>query len=231
MVMGFTINPRAEGASPELIRRAAGVSPATIGHLLDSGFLDPAIKPLFSGVKVAGPAFTVRIAAQDSTAVHKAMGLVQPGDVVVIDRLGDTRHACVGEVVALAAKTRGVAAIVIDGVATDAAEIRELGIPVFSRGLSPLTTKLLGLSGEINVPVQVGGVVVRPGDLVVADDNGVLVLDPALAPDAIAHAEESERLEVELKRRVVAGEPLPQITGADKLMEANIPSVINRSRK
>lgn len=229
--MAFVIHPRAAGIPEDLLRRASAVSPATIGHLTAFGFMDPAIKPLHPGARVAGPAFTVRIPADDSTAVHKAMGLVEPGDVVVIDRSGDTRHACVGDVVALAARTRGVAAIVIDGVATDAADIQRIGLPVFARGISALTTKLLGLHGEINLPVHAGGVTVRPGDLILADDNGVLVLDPASAGALVAQAEEAERREVELKRRLLAGELLPALTGADKLIAADVSATIHGLRR
>lgn len=233
MIGGFLaleIHSRGGTLPADLLAGFGSIAPATIGHFLDSGFMDPEIRPLFPGVKVVGPAFTVRIAANDSTLVHKAMGLVQPGDVVVIDRMGDTRHACVGEVVSLAAKLSGVAGIIIDGPATDVAEIREMGMPVFARGLSVLTTRLLGMGGAINAIVQCGGVSVRPGDLIIADDNGVLVLDPERAPAILRLAQQSEEHEVPLKERLRAGEKLPDLTGVDRLIEGDIPGMLKRMR-
>lgn len=214
----------------ELAHQAGQVSPATIGHFIHSGFMSPDIKPLFRNVKVCGPAFTVRTPANDSTLVHKSIDLVEPGDIIVIDRMGDKVHACVGEVVALAAKEKGVAAIVIDGPATDSCEITEMGIPVFSTGLSVVTTKLLGLAGEINGTIQCGGAVVNPGDLVFADDNGVLVMNPQEAPYLIEKARISEEREVGTKERIAAGESLADITGADALLDGQVAKMILKQR-
>jgi 4-hydroxy-4-methyl-2-oxoglutarate aldolase len=116
------------------------VSYPTIGHFLEDGFLDPAIQSLLGGVKVAGPAVTVRIIGNDAIAMNRALLELYPGAVLVVDMDGDRRHAPVGAVTAAAAKARGAAGIVVDGVATDLLELRRTGLPVFARGTSCLTT-------------------------------------------------------------------------------------------
>src|SRR5699024_7927279 len=127
--------------SNEMKERCEKVEPATIGHYLHFGFMEPRIKSVLQDVKVVGQAFTVKTTSNDSTMVHKAVSLAEEGDVLIIDRAGDVKHACVGEMVVYAAKARKLAGIIIDGPSTDVQAIRELGIPVFSTGLSPITTK------------------------------------------------------------------------------------------
>ena len=119
----------------------AAVSYPTIGHFLEDGFLDPAIRSLLDGVKVAGPAVTVRIADNDAFAMNRALLALYPGAVLVVDMSGDHRHAPVGAVTAAAATAQGAAGVVVDGVATDILELRATGLPVFARGTSCLTTK------------------------------------------------------------------------------------------
>jgi len=101
---------------------------------------------------------------------------LRPGDIVVVDRMGDQRHACWGGGVTIAAKAAGALAGVVDGPCTDLSEIQESDFPVWSRGISPITTRLYNLGGGLNIPVSCGGVPVLPGDVVLADESGVLVL-------------------------------------------------------
>lgn len=210
----------------ELKRRFEQVDPATIGHFLHYGFMEPRIKSVLKNVKVVGPAFTVKTAANDSTMVHRAVSLAEEGDVLVIDRSGDVTHACVGEIVAYAAKARKLAGIIIDGPCTDIQALREIGIPIFCTGLSTLTTKLLGQNGEINTVIQCGGVTVHPGDLILADDNGVLVLGHDLNYEEIlAKAEESEEREPKIKKLLDEGVPLSSISRANELIEKYFSSV------
>lgn len=205
----------------DLKRRFEVVEPATIGHNLHYGFMDPSVKSMLQNVKVVGTAFTVRTSVNDSTMVHKAVSMAGEGDVIVIDRTGDVKHACVGEMVAYAANVRKVAGIIIDGPCTDIQAIREIGIPVFATGLSPITTKLYGQSGEINTVIQCGGVTVKPGDLIVADDNGVLVMGQEVDyEDVLAKAEESEAREPHTKKRLDSGELLADITKAGSLVDS-----------
>lgn len=176
--------------------KLAAVSHPTLGHLLEDGFADSGIRAMVPGVKVVGRAVTLRVVDADAIAVNRALAELVAGDVLVIDMAGDVVHAPVGAVTACAAACAGAFAIVVDGVVTDIVELRALGLPVFARGTTALTTKRRGGTGStLGVPVRCGGARVNPGDLVLADDNGVLfasadvlagVVDAALASD---HAE------------------------------------------
>lgn len=151
----FIINPMPQQIAPELVAELEKCEVATIGHVLHSGFVDREIRAVVPGKRVAGTAVTLRIPHADSTLLHYLTALVRPGDVVVIERCGDTRHACWGGVITNAMKLAGVAAGVIDGPATDFSEIARVDMPMWCRGPSPITAKLLGLEGAINVPVNV----------------------------------------------------------------------------
>jgi 4-hydroxy-4-methyl-2-oxoglutarate aldolase len=173
------VNPRVDSTvSAHLLAQLGKIPPATIGHVLDREFMDPGLRPIGTRFSFVGPAVTVRCFAMDSAIVHCAVDCAQPGDVVIVDRLGDLRYACWGGGVALAAHVKGIVGAVVDGMLTDRVEIEDMGFPVFGRGLSPVTTRAPGLTGELNVPVRCGGVIVNPGDIILADDDGILVLAP-----------------------------------------------------
>ncbi|MEM6740790.1 MAG: hypothetical protein AAF646_11780 [Pseudomonadota bacterium] len=106
------------------------------------------------------------------------MGLARPGDILVIDRLGDTRFACLGDGVAAAAKLPGVRGAIIYGPCTDGEALAELGFPVWCRGLSPMTPRMAGLGGRAHVAVSVGGVAVLAGDSLLADAGGAYAVHP-----------------------------------------------------
>ena len=198
--------------SAGLAEGLAAVSYPTIGHFLEDGFVDPAIRSLLDGVKVAGPAVTVRIAENDAYAMNRALLELYPGAVLVVDMSGDHRHAPVGAVTAAAATAQGAAGVVVDGVATDILELRATGLPVFARGTSCLTTKRVRSAGSaVNVPVQCGGVQVNSGDWVLGDDNGVIVLSPAAAAEVVGKALASDAAEPALLARIAAGEPLESV--------------------
>jgi 4-hydroxy-4-methyl-2-oxoglutarate aldolase len=204
-----------------LVEKLERVEVATIGHVLHAGFVDPAIHAVIPTKRVAGTAVTIRIPHADSTLLHYLTAMVRPGDVVLIDRVGDRRHACWGGLITNAMKLAGAKAGVIDGVATDFSEIRRVDMPLWCRGPSPITTKLLGLDGAINVPISVGGQIVRPGDAVLCDESGVVVLDPADA-DAIAdRALAMQAEELVMLERMRAGEKLPDISGATTQVDAH----------
>jgi len=224
------INPRVNALPPNLLEAFLHVDPATIGHFIHFGFIDNEIKPLWRPVKIAGPAFTVRTPAMDTTMLHRCYEMLQPGDVLVIDRSGDRKHAGFGGVTAYAATIRKVAGVVIDGLATDIREIEEYRLPVYARGLTALTAKMYGTGGDINVPISVGGVVVRPGDLVVGDDNGVLVLPPDEAPALLKMAQEAEAREKVTKEKLASGISLTDLTGTKHLLEADVPGLVRKIR-
>ena len=208
--------PQIDAAMLDLLRKA---EPATIGHFLHTGFMEPAIRGLFPDVRIAGTAVTVRAPGADGVMVHHAVAKARPGDVLVIDRCGDLRHACVGGAVAYAARKAGIAGIVVDGFVTDIGELRAYGVPVWARGLSPVTTKILGLGGAFCVPVSCGGVAVRPGDAVFADENGVLILDPADIAWSATRAIGMQQEEKKTLARIDAGESYADILGSSALIE------------
>jgi regulator of RNase E activity RraA len=214
----FVINPLPAQIDAALIALLGQAEPATIGHFLDFGFVDPAIHALWQVPRIAGTAVTIRCAGTDSTIVHYALGQLRPGDVLVLDRAGDTRHAGVGGGVAFAAREAGCRGIVIDGVATDISEIRDYGVPVWARGLSTITTKRLLQQGEFCVPVSVGGVPVLPGDAILADENGVLVLKPEQIAAAAKRAIEMQAAEGPRLADVAKGARLPDLNGTNRLI-------------
>jgi regulator of RNase E activity RraA len=148
--------------------------------------------------------------------------MAQPGDVVIVDRLGDRRYACWGGGVALAAHVRGIAGAVVDGMLTDRVEITEMGFNVFGRGLSPVTTRAPGVTGEVNVPVQCGGVIVNPGDIILADDDGVLVLAPDRVAAIVEQVMPRVMQEPERNRMLREGMSLSERSGAKARLEETL---------
>ena len=163
----------------DLVGNLAKVETATAGHYYHDRFMDCALRPLIEGVRIAGTAVTLSIPNANSTLLYHALDHVRPGDVLVIDRAGDQRHAAWGGFMAAVARIRRLAGVIIDGAVTDPVAIREAGVPTWGRSTSPITTKLLNLGGSFNHPISCGGIAVCPGDAVLADDCGILVLPPA----------------------------------------------------
>lgn len=207
--------------SKELRERYLKTDPAQIGHYIQSGYMSPKIGPVFQNCKMVGPAYTIRVAVNDSAIVYYAMKQAPKGSVIVIDRLGDEVYACAGEIVAQSAKALGMAGVVIDGPSTDVQAMREIGLPVFSTGLSPVTTSLFGLSGEYNIPIQCGGTVVNPGDIIFGDDNGVIVIPPKKAEELLLKAEAADRKEVELRAVFETGNYVDYCKNIDALVETD----------
>ncbi|MBM3538592.1 MAG: RraA family protein [Alphaproteobacteria bacterium] len=215
----FTLNPLPPQLDRKLLDKLVRAEPATIGHFRNWGFMDPAIRAMIPNVRIAGPAVTVRAPGIDGTIVGYALGQVRPGDVLVIDRCGDHRHAAFGGLVAYACKTAKLAGVIIDGVATDIGEVRQYNVPLWCRGLSAVTTKRIGLGGEFCVPVTCGGANVNPGDVIIADECGVVVLDPKDAEAAAERAIGMQDAEIKSRARLDAGEKLPDISGATKMLQ------------
>lgn len=195
------VNTEFKRPSQELIEAYKRIAPATLGHMHNIRFIDQGIKPLFPGVIMVGPAFTVRTEGMDAAALVEVDKHAKPGDIVVVDRGGDYKHAVIGEFRALKHIRMGLGGWIIDGAATDVLEIQEMRFPVFARSVSALVAKMVERDGAVGVPIQCGGVVVNPGDLIVADDNGIAVLSHEEAEAhlehglAVADREEKMRLE------------------------------------
>ncbi|MGW3681699.1 RraA family protein [Streptomyces prasinus] len=163
------------------------IPPTTLADLLGRAqVMDIGIRPLWDAPRVAGPAYTVRCEPGDNLMLHAAIYRAEPGSVVVVES-GDVDHALAGGNVCAVARRRGVAAFVVDGVIRDLGEVREAGFPVFSRGVIPIpgTKEKIGALGE---PARVGGVLVHPGDIVVADEEGIVVTPAARREEILTAA-------------------------------------------
>ncbi|MGO4560050.1 RraA family protein [Mesorhizobium sp. 2RAF21] len=216
----YTVNDMPAQIAASLALRLEQVETATVGHFLYDVFVHRSIVPLVPTKRVAGTAVTIKIPHADSTLLHYLTKMIRPGDIVLVDRCGDDTYACWGGGISNAMSIAGLKAAVIDGPATDLSEIQRLGLPVWARGLSPRTTRLLDQYGEINTPITVGGKTVYPGDAVLADECGIIVLDPAKADAVADRALQMQAWEVGLLQRLRAGEWLPDITGATDMVRA-----------
>jgi regulator of RNase E activity RraA len=210
----YEIDPMPAQISAEVIALLEQAETATVGHWRHWGFCDRRIQPLLRGKRVAGTAVTLAIPGPDSTLLHHALGLLRPGDILVVDRLGDDRHACWGGGVTVAAKAAGAKAGVVDGPCTDLEEVEASDFPLWCRGIAPITTRLYDLGGRLNKPVSVGGVVMMPGDAVLCDESGVLVLPPGEAEAEARAAIERQARGLATQERVAKGEKLGALSGA-----------------
>lgn len=178
-----------ERIAPDLVARAAHYPSSILADVAGRrGALSSRIAPLSPTTRLAGPALTIDVRPGDNLMIHAAMALAKPGDVLVIDGKGDESCALMGEIMVSQCMAIGIAGIVVYGAVRDTEAIRALGFPLYAIGANPNgPTKLV--PGRVNWPVAVGGVTVNPGDLVVADGDGVVVVEPAKVPAVLQLAE------------------------------------------
>jgi regulator of RNase E activity RraA len=184
----YRIFDRKKTLPASVLQAYRAISPSGLGHLIEGGMMDPGIRPL------------------------------QPGDIIVVDREGDTRYACWGEMTTLAASLAGAGGAIIDGPATDVQALRRQGMPVFARGASALTTQFLGLGGGINVPILCGGVTVHPGDLIFGDANGIFVIDPRDAERLLELAIVEEEGDMQWRNGLLNGKRPSQLAALDEMI-------------
>jgi 4-hydroxy-4-methyl-2-oxoglutarate aldolase len=218
----YTINPMPDQVPAEDLALLADAETATIGHWRLFGFMHREIQPLLRNRRVVGTAVTLAIPGADSTLLHHATGMLRPGDILVVDRLGDDRHACWGGGVTVAAKAAGAVAGIVDGPCTDLAEIEASDFPLWARGISPITTRLYDIGGGLNIPVSCGGVPVMPGDAILADESGVLVLPraevAATAREALRRQDVGRQREADVR----GGRKLGDMTGASAKVNSRL---------
>jgi len=215
----------------EIISRFLKTDPATYGHYLGVSFMNSKIKPMNKRLKMIGPAYTVKLLGKDSCALYKALQEAPKGSVIVIDHACDELFASVGEMVARNAKALGLAGIVTDGMATDSLWLEEMDFPVFSAGISVITTNVWCVSGQYDLPVSCGGAPVNPGDIIFGDADGVVVMNPDNYEEYLINAEAAAQREIEMRKQFAEGKVL--LNSVDGLLEADIPKVIadNRIKK
>src|SRR3954463_9976479 len=166
-----------ERVSADVVRQAAEYQPAILADVAGRrGALHGRITALRPRMKLAGPALTVDVRPGDNLMIHAAMALAKPGDVLVIDGKADQTAALMGTIMMTACKQLGIAGVVIDGAVRDSLEIDEMDFPVFSFGTNP-NGPTKNVPGRIGHAISCGGVVVRSGDLIVADADGVVAIE------------------------------------------------------
>jgi RraA family protein len=179
---GFRVNMDMPRLPAAFIQRFAEFNTPDISDLLNRLYaVDSGIKCLTGDHRLCGPALTVKVFPGDNLMVHKALDVAAPGDIVVVDARGSTMNAVLGDIISTKAQHRGIAGFILDGLVRDVPAIQALGFPVFARGTTSIGPLHRG-PGEIGYPICCGGVVVNPGDIMVADSAGTVVI-----PSDIAH--------------------------------------------
>ena len=188
--IGFRILPFQDAPEKGLIEALRNTAAA---HLSDNmnrvNAIGAEIRPYHKGGSLAGPALTVKVPPGDNLMVHKAIDIARPGDVIVVDAGGVLTHAIIGEIMSTLAESRGVAGMVIDGSIRDAGALAKSAFPVYARGVTHRGPYKNG-PGEINVPVVIGGTVVMPGEIIVGDEDGLVMVSRA---EAAALAETAKK--------------------------------------
>jgi len=207
---------RVNRVAPELCARARDVTVADIhensGPLAYAGLMSSRLRRV-SGGSVAGPAITAFCRAGDNLMMHRALSLSKAGDVLVVVCQGESSGAVWGDLATRFAMKRGLAGVVVQGCVRDVDTVRELGFPVWATEISPIHADK-GKLGGVNVPVVCGGVLVRPGDLVVANGDGVIVVERAQAERVLIGAEAKMLREEQVAAKIAEGTALWDLTGS-----------------
>jgi RraA family protein len=205
MTVGFRIRPVTTRVDAALCARAAKVPAANIGDVMSRmQTMRGGFRPFGGRKVVAGPAFTVRARSGDNLMLHRAIDLAQPGDVIVCDGGGELAIAQTGELMMGHAAKRGIAAVIIDGAVRDIAALATLDLGIWACGVTPSGPYKDG-PGEIGYPVSCGGQVVMPGDLVMADEDGVVVIPAADVAEVLVAAEAHNAKEIKAQAAIEAG--------------------------
>jgi 4-hydroxy-4-methyl-2-oxoglutarate aldolase len=203
-----------------LIRELSGYDSATVHEAYGGkGALDSALKPLDIRMKVCGPAITVAARPGDNLILHKAIYVAAKGDVLVVSAGGYVEAGPWGEIMTLAAQERGIAGLIIDGSVRDSNPIRELRFPVFSKGVCIKgTTK--ETPGAVNAPIQIGGISIQPGDAVLGDADGVVVVAARDLPEVLEKCRLRKEKEEKIRGELKKGKTTLELYGFDKILQA-----------
>ena len=202
--VGFRIYTKIHRPDKELVEQFRGLPVANIADEMNRfSCVDARIKPLNS-TPLLGTAFTVKAKVGDNLLFHKAIDMAQPGDVIVVDVQGDLTNSLTGEIMMRQVAKRGIAGVVVDGAVRDSDALREMDLAIYAAGVTPKGPYKDG-PGEINVPVSCGGVVVHPGDILVGDGDGIVVVSPKDAEVVLAKAKKKLAQEQATFKAIEAG--------------------------
>lgn len=204
-----------ERANSELLARYAKLPSANVADAMNRlGAVDAGIKPVWAGARFVGSALTVWTRPGDNQAIHEVLPLAEPGDVIVVNGGGDKSRALLGELIGGKARIRGVTGFVIDGAVRDPSGLRDYQMPVFARAVTPAGPYKDGPYALLT-RVAIGGVVVTPGDVVVADEDGVVVVPLERAEEVVVAAEAKQAHENNTRRSIEANlaSSTPQLGG------------------
>lgn len=201
----------------ELVKIFQNIPTTCISDAMDGlNNLHPSIKPLMEEYKLAGRALTVKIPVGENLAVLKAIRETKPDDIIVVDAKGDQYRAIAGDFVIGMAQTLGASGLVVDGVIRDIVGIKALNFPVFSKGTAVAASGKAGV-GEVNVPISCGGATVHPGDIIVGDADGVVVIPQSIEQDVLAKSLEKLKTD-QVREDKIAGNPQEIINYLDKML-------------
>ena len=214
--LGFRLIADVPRPDPALVAGFAGAATGHVGDALGrSAAMDPAIKPVGAASSFCGVAFTVKTRPVDNLVVWKALELAAPGDVIVIAAGGHVAHSTWGDLTSRVAAARGIVAMVTDGAVRDVADIDQVGLPVFAAAITPNSPHKDG-PGELNVPIACGGQVVHPGDILVGDGDGVVVVPRDAAAAALRELQRIRAYEAQRLAAIARGDFFP--SGLDQLL-------------
>lgn len=214
--MGSEIYKKVDRLAEEIISGFKTIPTTVISDAMDRmNCVSADIKPLITGVHMVGSAITVQSMVGCNIMSHKAIYIAEPGDVIVFDARGHKDTSVWGFLQTTACISRKLSGVVIDGTVRDSKEIKDSQFPVFCKGITPAGPHK-GWGGNINVPIQCGGVSVGPGDLVIGDDDGVVVVPKRIAKTVLKRSLEILKIEKDMFEKLERGLSTLEILGLDK---------------